>query len=167
MKANRYSETQRFDQWWLWLFVLLPLLGIFVWAFVQQILLGKPFGDNPGNNAELILSGVLPIGILLLFRGMRLDTKLSEEGVEVRFFPFVKKRTYAWQDIEKAYLRSYNSLMEFGGWGIRFAHSGTAYNVAGKYGLQLELRNGKRLLIGTQDPERLRRALANHSIPGA
>lgn len=166
MKANRYSETQRFDQWWLWLFVLLPLLGIFVWAFVQQILLGKPFGDNPGNNAELILSGVLPIGILLLFRGMRLDTKLSEEGVEVRFFPFVKKRTYAWQDIEKAYLRSYNSLMEFGGWGIRFAHSGTAYNVAGKYGLQLELRNGKRLLIGTQDPERLRRALANHSIPG-
>ena len=167
MKANWYSETQRFDQWWLWLFVLLPLLGIFVWAFVQQILLGKPFGDNPGNNAELILSGVLPIGILLLFRAMRLDTTLSEEGVEVRFFPFVKKRTYAWQDIERAYLRRYNSLMEFGGWGIRFGHSGTAYNVAGKYGLQLELRSGKRLLIGTQDPERLRRALANHGIPGA
>lgn len=167
MKANWYSETQRFDQWWLWLFVLMPLLGTFLWAFVRQIVMGKPFGDNPGTNTELIVAGILPVGILLLFRTMRLDTTLSEAGVEVRFFPFVKKRLYPWEDIQRAYLRRYNSLLEFGGWGIRFGRSGTAYNVAGKYGLQLELRNGKRLLIGTQDLERLRRALANHGIPGA
>jgi hypothetical protein len=167
MNANWYSETQRFNQWWLWVFVLMPLLGIFLWAFVQQILMGKPFGDNPGSNTALILTGILSIGILLLFRVMRLDTTLTEAGVEVRFFPFVKKRTYAWRDIEKAYLRRYNSLMEFGGWGIRFGRNGMAYNVAGNYGLQLELRSGKRLLIGTQDPERLRRVLANHGIPGA
>jgi hypothetical protein len=59
----------------------------------------------------------------------------------------------------KCYVRKYKPLAEFGGWGLRFGVSGKAYNISGNKGLQLELTNNKKLLIGTQKPEELSEAL--------
>ena len=47
----------------------------------------------------------------------------------------------------------------YGGWGVRFIRSGRAYTVSGNLGVQLELSNGKGLLIGTQDPDEFLRAI--------
>ncbi|MGE3345671.1 MAG: hypothetical protein AB7L71_19790, partial [Vicinamibacterales bacterium] len=45
------------------------------------------------------------------------------------------------------------------GWGIRFVPRGLLYNVAGRQVVELELSNGRRALIGTEDPEGLTRAV--------
>ena len=57
--------------------------------------------------------------------------------------------------------RTYRPLLEYGGWGIRYAPfgKGWAYNVHGSQGVQLELTNGKRILIGSQRAEELARAI--------
>lgn len=49
------------------------------------------------------------------------------------------------------------ALLEFGGWGFRVVtmNADKAYNVSGNMGLQLVLMNGKKLLIGTKQPEHL------------
>lgn len=164
MNANWYTETQRFTQWWLWVILLLPA-AIFAWGIFQQRYMGIPFGDNPAPDTGLVASGLIPLAILILFRLMKLTTTLDASGIRVQFQPFVHK-FFAWEEIDQVYVRKYNSLLEFGGWGIRFGRNGTAYNVAGNQGLQVILKNGKRFLIGTQDVDHLRRVLANHGKTG-
>ncbi len=52
--------------------------------------------------------------------------------------------------------------MEAGG--IRYGPKGTAYNVSGKIGLQLELKNGKKILIGTRKPEEIENLLHHLNV---
>lgn len=92
--------------------------------------------------------------LALAFLFGTLKTEYNKEGIIIKFFPFLfKTRVIKWQEVAKAYIREYSPLREFGGWGIRRSKKGKAYTVQGKLGLQLELRDGKKLLIGTQRPE--------------
>jgi hypothetical protein len=52
----------------------------------------------------------------------------------------------------KAYIRKYNPIKDYGGWGIRWGsfRKGNAYNMSGNMGLQLVFKDGKKLLFGTQ-----------------
>ena len=53
-------------------------------------------------------------------------------------------------------MRQYRPILDYGGWGIRWGPGkGWAYNVSGNRGVQLELLDGKQLLIGSQNPEKL------------
>jgi hypothetical protein len=58
--------------------------------------------------------------------------------------------------------RTYRPILEYGGWGIRYSPfgKGWAYNISGNQGVQLELMNGKRILIGSQRAEELARTIA-------
>jgi hypothetical protein len=151
-----FSEKQRFSQWWVWLLLIL-LNGWFLFAIYDQL-----FGPHPVNDAWLLLTGAVFILLTLLFAVMRLETEIRTDGIYVRFFPFhLRFRHYAPRELENYYMRTYSSLVEYGGWGMRVSLSGAGklYNVSGKEGLQLVFPNGKRLLIGTQQPEALSAAL--------
>lgn len=103
---------------------------------------------------------IIPLIVLLLFLIFRLDSEVRPDGVYVRFFPLATKlKRYGWEEIDKAYIRTYSPLREYGGWGVRYGAKGKALNVSGNQGLQLELKNNKRLLIGTRRPEALAQAL--------
>jgi hypothetical protein len=54
------------------------------------------------------------------------------------------------------------------GWGIRFTPRGWLYNVSGTAAIELVLEDGKRVLIGTDEPTALEHALRQvvHSVPG-
>ena len=57
--------------------------------------------------------------------------------------------------------RQYKPIREYGGWGIRYGRGGKAYNVSGNKAVQLVLKNGKRLLIGSQRPDKLVEAIGS------
>jgi len=59
------------------------------------------------------------------------------------------------KNVVSAFERRYQPLAEYGGWGIRFGRSGRAFNIQGSHGVQLVLRSGTRLLIGSQRPAEL------------
>jgi len=99
----------------------------------------------------LLITSVI---ILFLFWGVSLKTNINKTGISVRFFPFHRKeRFYNWDQINNCYVRQYRPLLEYGGWGIRFGTNGTAYNIRGNKGIQLKLKNGREILIGTQKPD--------------
>ncbi len=158
-----FTETQRFRQWWLWL-VLLGIVALHLYGLYQQLYLGKPFGDNPASDKGLVaLTGIFLL-VLILFLLLRLDTKIDETGIHYRFFPFqLKYRTRKWSVIEKAYVRQYKPIWEYGGWGIRGLGRDRALNVSGNMGLQLELVGGDKLLIGTQKPEEMEKLVLFYS----
>jgi hypothetical protein len=156
-----FSETQRFRQWWLW--VLLIGSNVFTFYGVyKQVITGHLFGDKPASNTELlVIAGISLLGTIL-FLAVRLDTQIKNDGVYVKFFPLhLKFRHYPWTELSKCYVRKYSPMAEYGGWGLRFGFGGKAYNISGNQGLQLEFKNKKTLLIGTQRPEELTKALVN------
>lgn len=137
-----FTEKQRFTQWWFWLIILL----VVAFAFYYE-----------ESTLERVVALIIPLFLFIL----NLETEISQEGISVRFFPFhLKKKFFAWDEIAKAEVREYSPLLEYGGWGIRRGRSGIAYNVKGKMGLQLVLKNGKKILIGTQKAEELKQILA-------
>lgn len=159
----QFKESQRFNQWWIYA-LLTFLLGIAVWAVYQQIVLGIPFGNKPISNAMLIFTTLAPFGFAtLLFRILKLETEINEEGFTYRFFPFhLSKKEIKWADAEKVYTREYRPLLEYGGWGIKglVSSNGRAYNVSGNKGLQFELKSGKKVLFGTIKMHELNNVLA-------
>lgn len=161
-KEILFSERQRFKQLWIWV-VLLGINTISLYGIYQQIILGIPYGDNPMSDTGLIITSSITTALTLLFILLRLDTQITPEGIYIRFFPFDSKyKHYHWNDIAKAYIRKYSPIREYGGWGLRFLGlfgKGIAYNVSGNIGLQLELTNKKKILIGTNKPADLKEVL--------
>lgn len=153
-KKFLYEESQRFTQWWIWsgLGVLLFFSGKQVWNAFQL---------NDVKTEMWIGLGVL-CAISFFFLLLKLKIQIKEEGIYLQYFPFIiGTRFISWNDISGAYVRKYNPLMEYGGWGWRIGVKGIAYNVKGNQGLQLKLKNGDELLIGTQNPEELKNVLLN------
>ncbi len=156
-----FKENQKFNQWWIWI-LLLGVNGLTGYGIIQQVILGKPFGDHPGSNLGLLMVFGLILLTVLLFFSLNLETVITKDGVYVKFFPFhLKFRHYPWEEIHKLYVRKYNPIMEYGGWGIRGLGRNKALNVSGNMGLQLELKEGRRLLIGTKKAEELSDAILN------
>jgi hypothetical protein len=154
-----FNEQQRFKQWWLWL-ILLGINATLLFGLYNQLFSAGEFGDKPMDDSTLLIVSALTLAISVFFFCFRLDTRIDEEGIYVRFFPFhLSYRHYSWESISNAAVRQYNPISEYGGWGLRFGLFGKAYNVSGNYGLQLIFPDRQKLLIGTSKPEKLKKAL--------
>ena len=161
MSKVYYKEEQKFNQFWIWL-ILCFVAGLWIWQLVQQVFMGIPFGTNPAPDIVVILTGLFPVGGILLFRFLTLETIIDTEGVQYRFKPFQRKpKIILKEDIVRFEVKKYSPLKDYGGWGVRYGSSknGKAYNVSGNKGVLFELKNGKRFMLGTQNPESIRSAL--------
>jgi hypothetical protein len=156
-----FTERQQFKQWWLWL-ILLAINGVMLFGVFRQVIGGQPFGSKPASNTGLLMATGLVILITFLFTSFRLDTQIKTDGIYVRFFPFhIRFKKYTWHSLTKCYVRHYSAITEYGGWGLRVGlfGKGGALNISGDKGLQLEFRNKKKLLIGTNKPTELTETL--------
>lgn len=144
-----FEESQRLNQWWIWT-IILGVLGISIYAKIKTV----QFNESLFNGSDFSL--IIPIFLLpALFYFLMLKTRIEENGIYVRFFPFHLKEIFiAWDQLETCSVRTYSPLGEFGGWGIKYGlgGAGKAYNVSGNQGLQLVFKDGSKLLIGTKKP---------------
>ena len=160
-----FREEQKFQQVWVWLIVL-GIAALVWYSAIQQIVLRRPFGDRPAPDTLLIIFWLLfGIGLPLLMLSAKLVTEVRSDGIYIRFVPFhFSFHKIPLEEVKSFEVRKYNALREYGGWGIRYGPQGKAYNVGGNRGMQLELADGKRVLIGSQRPEEFLAALqAEHS----
>ncbi|MFC1943891.1 DUF6141 family protein [Chloroflexota bacterium] len=157
-----YREVQHFRQRWLWI-LLLVISSVSIWCAVQQLFLGKPFGNNPAPDSVVIIIAVIfGFGFPFVFYKINLSTAVRADGIYYRLFPFhFSFHKIRLEDIINYEVRTYSPLKDYGGWGIRHGPKGKAYNVSGNRGVQLELSNGDRLLFGSRKPEQLVQAIAS------
>lgn len=139
---NSYSESQSFISKWLVL-VFILLMG---WSVYTA------FNATVINRIDAYISILSLLIIFGLLFSIRLKTRYDAEGIHVRFVPFVFHKLYAWSEIEKVSLIKY-TLFDYGGWGYRFGRLGIAMTTSGNRGVQLHLKSGRKLLIGTQTPQ--------------
>lgn len=162
-----FKESQRFKQILLW--VLLISIFVFVsipaiYGLIKQLFWGEPFGNRPMSNEGLIVvttvSVLIPFFIIILFGIMKLETVIKSDGIYVRFFPFhTKYKYFSLAELNKCYVRKYSAVGEYGGWGMKGWGNNKSLSVSGDQGIQLEIKEGKKLLIGTHDSDEVSKVL--------
>ncbi len=121
-------------------------------GFIKQLFLKEQFGTKPLSDLGLILFLIFVFSLIFMFMFIRLKTVIDNEKIQISFFPFTRKNV-KWDDIESVKIVDYGFV---GGWGIRLGTKyGTVYNIKGSKGLAIELKNGKKFLIGTQKEKEL------------
>lgn len=167
MEKVLFIEEQRFNQWWLWLIIisatLISTVPFMIGIYSQEVL-GKPWGNNPGSTGllvfVLILDLVIMFGIIWLFLKMSLHVEIREGGLHYKFPPLlIKWKIIAKDEIESFTVRTYRPVSEFGGWGIKGSSRKMAYNMSGNIGLELVLKNGRKVLFGTQKSQAIKYAM--------
>ena len=155
-----YREVQQFRQVWIWAIVF-ALAGLVWYASLRQLLLHSPFGDRPMPDSLLVIFWfIFGIGLPTLFFFGQLVSEVRDDGFYICFFPFHWTfRRIAFTEVKQYEVRTCRPIREYGGWGIRYSCKEKAYNVSGDRGVQIELLNGKRLLIGSQRAEELWQAI--------
>ena len=140
-----FKEKQKFTQWWIWL-ILIGLAVIAVYGVFQQVLFGIKFGNQPMSNLGIIIFTLFVLGFIYFNWYITLTTEITNDGIKMRFVPFVKKEI-KWSELKSVKIVNYG----FVGYGIRLGSKyGTVYNMKGNKGLAIELNNGKKFVIGTQ-----------------
>jgi hypothetical protein len=167
MEKVLFSEEQRFTQKWLWLLIIgATLISIVptIYGIYSQEILKKPWGNNPAETGtlylilffELIIMG----GVILLIYNMRLKVEIKTDGLWFSFPPLARKwKCIKKEEIESFKVRTYRPVGEYGGWGIKGSRRNKAYNISGNVGLQLILKDGRKVLFGTQERQAMEYAM--------
>jgi hypothetical protein len=158
-----FREEQRFSLW-----LRLPLAALMAVVVGLEYFALKQLAAKEGPPEMLpiillVVAGIiLPIVIAALFLVLKLETEVRSDGLYVRYFPIhIHYKRFTAEDLSQYQARQYKPIREYGGWGIRYGRGGKAYNVSGNKGVQLVLKNGKRLLIGSQRPDELVEAISS------
>lgn len=144
-----FREKQRFNQWYVWFPFGVSFMIVVILTFTTSNLTDDWYVRYMG------LLIMIPVAALLWF--CRLETKIDEQAIYVRFVPFINKwKKFTWNELSEAKTRKYNALVEYGGWGLKgYSTKNRAYNISGNLGLQLTFTNGKKVLIGTNKKAQL------------
>jgi hypothetical protein len=148
-----YSETQTRKPPFVWAIVfLVAVLG----AIILFIGLSTTRSASAPHWYVFILCDMfLPV----LIGSLRLTIEVSDTAVTWRFRPLWIQRIPL-DHITSVEARTYSPIGEYLGWGIRYTPwAGWAINLSGDRGVQLRLASGRRVLLGTPDPEALAAAI--------
>lgn len=159
-----FNEIQKFNK--PWVKVVLVFFSLVVCFYCSYTYYDRYINHREIFDSEFIATTIYLIvvfaGLCIFFSYAKLMTVINKEGVSFLFSPFHRKfRVIEWNEIENFEVVTYRPLLEYGGWGIRFGFKGRAFNVAGNKGLQLTLKNGRRILIGTQKEAELKEFLTH------
>ena len=170
-----FQETQKFPRVLsrlLFALVFVPIAIAGVGVYIQEVL-HQPFGNHPTTTGNLLFLLLLPtlvcLATALIMAIARLTTEVDPSGVKLVYRPF-STRFIPFAEIASLKTVEYRPIRDAGGWGIHgYRMKGWAYNVSGKKGVEITLKNGKLVLIGSQRSEELeaaiRRLLPSSSSP--
>jgi len=145
MGSSSYKEEQRFP---LWIYLLTILPAFFILCLFLYFLLTQDYKES----LPLLFVLLIMLGVNALIYFATLKTKIDSNGVYIKFAPLTNKKI-PWHDIESAEVIKYG----FVGYGWRLSLKyGRVYNTKGNKGLFIVKKNKQKILIGTQQPEKLK-----------
>ena len=150
-----FHEEQRFRRSWLWVLIAI-VLGVPFLTVVIAV---------PGASAVSLLAAVLVgAAVAALLALARLETTVTGDSVAIAFHGVWPTRRIAVADIAAVEPKRY-TMLDSGGWGVHLGLAGMTYNVSGNEGVLFRLKNGSRVLLGTQRPDELLAAVHRAMAP--
>lgn len=155
---TRFEEIQRFPPWWIGAVIAL-LAAIAWWAFLQQLVFDRPFGNEPGSDTGVLVAWIA-CGLVLpaLIASMSLRVTVDADELVIRWRPIWRRRVLL-ADVRSAEPISYRPFRDCGGWGIKRGLGAWCYTISGDRGVMIELRDRRRLLVGSRRAEELAEVL--------
>ena len=140
---QEYFETQ---------YIRKTIMGIFVIAImlvISTVVAVSLFFESTDIVSKIFVVIVLAASFIF-FYVLKLEYRITDQKIEYKYFPFHRK----WKSIDRSEVANiscvkYSALKEYGGWGIKYGRKGIAYNVSGNYGIFVELKSGKTMMLGT------------------
>lgn len=124
-------------------------------VLVLTYLYAFQLGGRPMTaSSYAVAMGILGLMLLLMYQ---LQIEVSDSQVLVRFgMGLIKRRipVDAMQSVEVVSTKWYY------GWGIRLIPNGWLYNVSGTKGIEIQLKTGRVVRIGSVNPEELARVVS-------
>jgi hypothetical protein len=155
MNRGYFKEHTRYPIWFVLGFTLLTLSPLLV-AFFKS--------DSIRSEMYIVLGVILLVD--LLFFSMAIHLRVDNEGIALRFIPFVNTtKIIRWGELSEAKVRKSMPVKEYGGWGYRMKYKKRAYTLYGKWGLELKFKDGKSLFIGIKDHKQLEQLLQSSIYP--
>lgn len=155
-----YREEQNFGWWVYGLLALMAGVGLLCVLWKGQ---GGAEGVRMSWSGQvpLVLAVGLVLPAVLVLGVLRMTTEVTPAECRV-WFGWVPTfhHTVTLTDVVKVEVVEYRPMADYGGWGIRRGRNGErVYNARGNRGVRLELGDGTRVLVGSQTPEELARAI--------
>jgi len=127
--------------------ILLGVLMLFFCSVATGLLIA-------GKEASAVIGTASPVGLLLVILALfhSLTVRVSAELIHLSFGIGLVSKSIAVREIESA---SIARTRWYNGWGIKKISGGWLFNISGFDTVELKLGNGRRYLIGTDEPERL------------
>ncbi len=160
-----FEEKHGLKIWWLYLVIAVTIFPTAALLIFQNK--GLSYAELKAMYFAPVLAILSPFLIIFLVQQSKLTLKITAEGVSFRYPPFhFTPSRFRWVSIEKAYIRKYDAFSEYGGYGVKnrlwFKFKDKAYLLNDKNrGLQLEFKNGKKLLFSSNKIEELEMFLLN------
>ena len=107
------------------------------------------------SNGSVIFLSVLLVAVYIRLITVRLVTDVGPSEVSVGLRGLWRMKHVPVHAIRTAKPVQYNAASEYGGYGMRSGPRGPAYIAHGDRGVELELTDGSKLLIGSQHPDEL------------
>ncbi len=156
-----FQEKQHLKLWWLYI-----LLGIETIVVCSILFLDKGGMSLNDLKQAYFLPILFPYLVVYLVTKNSLSLHIDENGITYHYWPFSKRRKLSWTKIDEIYIRKYDALGEYGGWGVKhrlwFKFNDKAYIFNdNNLGLQIRLPHNKKILFSTQKSDELNLFLIN------
>jgi hypothetical protein len=163
MRNQLFQEIQTLRNiGWIWFLVIIAALGAFVPLAIgmyDQLFLDHAWGDKPMSDDGLIAFFIIMIIVTAIVAAViylsRLDVQIDEQGIRYKLFP----RQLKWAGISPGEIATYE-VRKLGFMqsiilkkGSRFLKSKQVVNLVATNQLVLQLKNGNKIIIGTNNPE--------------
>jgi hypothetical protein len=132
------------------------ILAVLSWL---QIFSHHPWAGLPVTNGGLLFLTILTLLVYVRLMTVRLVTELLPDRLSVVMKGLWRRVRVPVADIREAAAIEFDPVREYGGYGVRFGPRGQAYIASGKQAVQLEMRDGRKLLIGSRRADELARGI--------
>jgi len=164
VKARLFREDQAIRQPRVWGLVAILPAG-FTLLLIWQVWLGHQTGPHPMTNSNVIGWTIFLWLIWLRLITVKLRTTVEPDRISIRLRGLWNVRRISAADVSKTEIVSYRAVEDYGGYGIRLTKRGRAYIASGDRGVRLTFAKGGKILIGSQHPEELAKAIAAAKLP--
>lgn len=152
MAQTIYKEEQQYRNWESIVFISILIAGL-----VYGIVSGN--AKNAMAISPMWLSACLVAlsGFLLYLLNIKLRVSVSDKSISYQYFPIHdKKKKVKINDIKFCAVVDPSTAETYTGRNLNFAVREQMYSVTGRRGLQVVLKNNKRLFIGSKNPQELK-----------
>ncbi|MGH9559749.1 MAG: hypothetical protein ACRD30_10955 [Bryobacteraceae bacterium] len=153
-----FHEEQSFPQARLRLLTAIPPAAMLLLA-IWQVGLGHKWGNHPMSNGGIV--GWTIFLWLVYFRliTVKLVTEILPGELHIKMRGLWRSHHIVLSAVESAAMATVDPVRDWGGYGIRTARRGRAYIASGNQGVELRMKTGGVIFIGSRRAEELARAI--------